>query len=95
MIATLNQLVSPSVIGLVIDKLTNAEYADIYRIGSYYLILVVVCAIADFGKNHYFMRVSYAIARDLKGDLYSNIINKDIEFFDEHKTGELRKNFAI
>ena len=36
--------------------------------------------------------VSERIARNLRGDLYHSLINKDIEFFDSKKTGDLRMN---
>lgn len=42
------------------------------------------------------MIMSERIARSLRGDLYTSLIKKDVEFFDSKKTGELRKkNFLI
>lgn len=35
--------------------------------------------------------MSERIAKSLRGDLYASILNKDIEFFDSRKTGDLRK----
>lgn len=35
--------------------------------------------------------MSNRIARNLRRDFYSSVINKDIAFFDERKTGDLRK----
>jgi ABC-type bacteriocin/lantibiotic exporter with double-glycine peptidase domain len=35
--------------------------------------------------------ISEKIARNLRGDLYASLINKDVEFFDSKKTGDLCK----
>lgn len=86
-IATLVQLVTPFIIGIIIDDLNKEQFDHINTVGSWYLLLVVICAIADYLKNYFFMRVSFAVSQDLKTDLYKNIINKDIEFFDANKTG--------
>lgn len=38
--------------------------------------------------------ISERIAKNLRGDLYESLINKDVEFFDSKKTGDLCK-FAL
>jgi ABC-type multidrug transport system fused ATPase/permease subunit len=35
--------------------------------------------------------ISERIARNIRGDLYASLINKDVEFFDSKKTGDLCK----
>jgi hypothetical protein len=35
--------------------------------------------------------MSEKIALNLRGDLYTSLINKDVEFFDSKKTGDLCK----
>ena len=42
LISTLNWLATPTVIGIVIDKLTKAEYDDINVLAWWYLLLVSV-----------------------------------------------------
>lgn len=34
--------------------------------------------------------ISERIAKDLRNDLYISLVNKDVEFFDNRKTGDLR-----
>ena len=34
--------------------------------------------------------ISERIAKNLRYDLYESLINKDVEFYDERKTGDLR-----
>ena len=33
--------------------------------------------------------ISERIAKNLRNDLYQSLVNKDVEFFDERKTGDL------
>jgi hypothetical protein len=35
--------------------------------------------------------MSERVAKSLRGDLYASILNKDVEFFDSRKTGDLCK----
>jgi len=35
--------------------------------------------------------ISERIAKNLRKDLYQSLVNKDVEFFDGRKTGDLRK----
>ena len=41
----------------------------------------------------YYNVMSERIAKALRLDLYSSLINKDVEFFDSRKTGDLCKSY--
>lgn len=40
----------------------------------------------------YYNVISERIAKNLRYDLYHSLVNKDVEFFDGRKTGDLCKN---
>ena len=39
--------------------------------------------------------MSEQISKNLRHDFYDNVINKDIAFFDDRRTGDLRKQFYL
>ena len=44
-----------------------------------------------FVRGYLYNLISERIAKNIRGDLYSSLINKDVEFFDSKKTGDLCK----
>ena len=60
---------------------------DQYCLGM--LVLVLVSGICVFIRGATFNTLSEKIAQYLRYDLFFFLINKDISFFDENKTGEI------
>lgn len=48
-------------------------------------------SICTFARASIFNLMSERVAKSLRGDLYASILNKDVEFFDSRKTGDLCK----
>ena len=48
-------------------------------------------ALANAFRSLIFHSMSERIARNLREDFYNSIVNKDVAFFDERKSGDLRK----
>lgn len=46
-------------------------------------------------RAYAFSIMSERISRNLRYDFYENVINKDVAFFDERRTGDLRKYSLI
>lgn len=49
-------------------------------------------------RAYLFSIISERISRNLRHDFFESIINKDVAFFDERRTGDLRKltiNFLL
>ena len=44
-------------------------------------------------RAYLFSIMSERISRNLRHDFYESVINKDVSFFDESRTGDLRKCF--
>ena len=87
----LSELVMPSFIGIVINFLQKEEYD---KIGPFCLSLfgvVVLAGICVFFRAAIFNIMSERIARNLRKDFYDSLVNKDITFYDEQRTGELCK----
>ena len=82
-------LVSPLLIGRAIDYMTLKEYEKINTLILWYLVIVVISAFAGAWRQYLFNSMSERIAQNLRNDYYVSLVNKDIAFFDERKSGDL------
>ena len=82
-------LVIPLYIGRVIDLLAEGNYDAVGELSGYMLIVLVFSAICIGMRAAIFNILSERIARNLRKDYFTSLIEKDIEFYDERRTGEL------
>jgi len=59
------------------------------RLSGWFLIVVVVCGLATGMRAAIFNILSERIARNLRKDYYTTIVEKDIAFFDDRRTGDI------
>lgn len=86
---SLSDLVVPLFIGRVIDLLKEEDYDGVGTLCLYMLIVIFISGICVGMRAAIFNILSERIARNLRRDFYDSIINKDIAFFDERRTGDL------
>ena len=100
-LGNLGTLAIPYYIGLFIDDMTRGNYDNIQRLVYELLIIIFVCtllisnliqisSVGVFLRGMLYNLVSERIGRNLRNDLYKSLVNKDVEFFDSKKTGDLR-----
>jgi ATP-binding cassette subfamily B protein len=53
------------------------------------MVVVILSALANAFRSLIFHSMSERIARNLRQDFYNSIVNKDVAFFDERKSGDL------
>lgn len=86
---SVGELAAPFYLGQVISALSNDEFD---KVGPYclQLFLIICCSGACGGCRAYTFNVmSEIIARKLRFDFFDSVINKDVAFFDERRTGDL------
>ena len=88
---SMSDLSVPFFIGKVIDLLTKGDFDAIGTWCLYMLGIILVSGACVGMRAAIFNILSERIARNLRKDFYESIINKDIEFFDERRTGDLGK----
>jgi len=76
-------------IGAVIDYVNKDDYDSVGELCLYMIIVVVVSSICVGMRAASFNILSEKIAKNLKKDYYASIMNKDIAFFDQRRTGDL------
>ena len=87
----MSDLSVPYFIGKVIDLLEKGDYGAIGDLCLYMLAIIIVSGICVGMRAAIFNILSERIARNLRRDFYESIVNKDIEFFDARRTGDLGK----
>lgn len=86
---SLSDLAVPLFIGRVIDLLQKGDFDGVGTLCLYMLIIILISGICVGMRAAIFNILSERIARNLRKDFYESIVNKDIAFFDERRTGDL------
>jgi ABC-type multidrug transport system fused ATPase/permease subunit len=82
-------LVMPLFIGKAIDNMNKGDFDKNGKLCGYLMISVVITAVFVGMRSYLFNSMSERIARDLRRDFFGKIVNQDIGFFDEQKSGDL------
>lgn len=89
LLGSVGDFVVPLYVGFVITALSNGQF-DL--VGNYCLqLFLIICGSgACAGMRAYlFSIMSERISRNLRLDFFESVINKDVAFFDERRTGDL------
>ena len=84
----------PGLIGEVVDCMqasvtSTMDWDRINQLCLFMLILIGVSAVCGGLRGVTFNTISEKIAFHIRYDLFLQLVNKDVEFFDANKTGEL------
>lgn len=85
----LAQFAVPALIGIVLDAMKNQDWDTINFYCMWMLIFVLFSAASVWIRGQTFNTISERIAYQLRYDLFYFLINKDVRFFDEMKTGDI------
>ena len=79
----------PALLGVVVDAMTvnDMHKINVYCIGM--MIIILFSSLCVWVRGSTFNIISERIAKYLRYDLFLHLINKDVAFFDEHKTGDI------
>ena len=79
----------PAILGGVVDAMLKSDWDEIGRLVLWMLIIVIASAFCVWGRAFTMHIVANRISYHLIYDLFFLLLNKDVAFFDENKTGEL------
>ena len=92
MMQTLTTIANPYLGGLLIDSIksiNNQKSNEINKLGIIFLCVFTLSSFF-FALSKYLIRIlSEKVGNNLKKEIFSNLLNFDIEFFDSRKTGDL------
>mmetsp|Transcript_12194 Transcript_12194/g.20551 ORF Transcript_12194/g.20551 Transcript_12194/m.20551 type:complete len:155 (+) Transcript_12194:80-544(+) len=92
--STAAQFYIPYLIGQVIDQMKQRNMDEVSRLVLQGLAIVAVSAVCAMFRGAIFNTMSEEIAKHLRYDIFFFLLNKDVAFFDENKTGELLSRIA-
>jgi ATP-binding cassette subfamily B protein len=89
-------LLFPRVIGSIVDQATTHErsLASLDRTAMWLVVIAVVQALAFALRFSLFTIAGERVVARLRADLFARLMDQDIAFFDENKTGELMNRLA-
>eukprot|EP01017_Pseudomicrothorax_dubius_P036040 TRINITY_DN5125_c0_g1_i6.p1 TRINITY_DN5125_c0_g1~~TRINITY_DN5125_c0_g1_i6.p1 ORF type:complete len:621 (-),score=116.14 TRINITY_DN5125_c0_g1_i6:604-2466(-) len=93
LINSLTMIAIPSYCGLLLDEI-NKRGKNIEEIGIHFLIIGVVNAIANMCQMYLFDNVGQNVIRDIRSQLFTSIMHKDVDFFEQRQTGELMSRLS-
>tara|TARA_B110000285_G_C14949064_1_gene525808 strand:- start:307 stop:624 length:318 start_codon:yes stop_codon:yes gene_type:complete len=82
-------LAIPFFIGYVVDAMGRKDMSDINFYCFWMGVICIFSAIMSGTRAFTFNTLSEKIGKMIKYDLFMSLINQDIGFFDETKTGEI------
>jgi ABC-type multidrug transport system fused ATPase/permease subunit len=88
-LGSLTDFLSPNFIGLTITALTKGDYKKVDEYIWKFVVIIVATAIASMIRDYIFAIASEALGMSLRQKLYDTIIRKDIQFFDDNRTGDI------
>jgi len=81
----------PDYIGKVINKLAEEEYDAVDKLLIQWIGLTCIGALCAFVRDFIFSLTSERLGVNIRQRLYEAVIHKDISFFDDNRTGDIRK----
>jgi ABC transporter fused permease/ATP-binding protein len=94
-IASSANLVFPQAIRILVDgALTNGAHEAVDRAAIFLFVVGVIAAIAGAARFVLFTVAGERVVARLRRDAYAKLLDQEIAFFDEHKTGDLTSRLA-
>ena len=79
----------PLMLGYVIDAMNNQDWHLINQYCLWMLYIVLGSSVLCWVRGTTFNKMSAKLAQQLRYDFFYQMMNKDVPFFDEHRTGEI------
>lgn len=83
----------PNLIAQVIDAMKEQDKALVYYNLKVWLVIIAIGAVSTMLNSYLFGLTSQRLGRALRNRLFKALLKKDIAFYDECRTGDLRKSF--
>lgn len=85
-------MVAPGYVGLILDGFREADekgWDPVYLLISQFLYITAFTAVCAFFREIIFGLVSQKLGLSIRGQLFSNIVRKDVSFYDNFRTGDM------
>lgn len=82
-------MVAPGYIGLIIDGFAAEDWDKVYTLITQFLYITAITAVCGFFREIIFGIVSQKLGLSIRSQLFSNIVKKDVAFYDNFRTGDM------
>jgi len=79
----------PALLGFVVNRMEQNSFQDINAACLWMIAIIAFSSVASGIRGFTFNTISERIAKHLRYDLLMHLLNKDVAFYDIHKTGDL------
>ena len=86
----------PKLTGVITDGLTahSMDWGDVKRNLLYLFLLGLSLAVGRFFWRYFLFGASRSIEKELRNDMFAQLEKMDVEYYNEHKTGDLMTRFT-
>ena len=86
----------PKLTGMITDGLTahSMDWVDVKRNLLYLFLLGLSLAVGRFFWRYFLFGASRSIEKELRNDMFAHLEKMDVEYYNEHKTGDLMTRFT-
>ena len=86
----------PKLTGVITDGLTahSMGWVDVKRNLLYLFLLGLSLAVGRFFWRYFLFGASRSIEKELRNDMFAHLEKMDVEYYNEHKTGDLMTRFT-
>ena len=88
-------MIVPFLIGYVVDAMTKSDFDLINKYCLYMAIFVAFSSTSAFFRTYFFKNINANLGRMIHYDMFYNIINKDITFFEKNLTGDILSRLNV
>jgi ATP-binding cassette subfamily B protein len=91
LLGLVGEFVTPLFIGLIIDTIVKEDFDEVKKLTIIWTIFNTAGALFAGIQRYIFNITTEKIGQDLRKTTFNSVIEKDVAFFDERKTGDLSK----
>lgn len=86
----------PKLTGVITDGLTahSMDWGDVKKNLLYLFLLGLSLAVGRFFWRYFLFGASRSIEKELRNDMFAHLEKMDVEYYNEHKTGDLMTRFT-
>ena len=88
---SIQEFTTPYFIGESLSAMEELNYSKLNKIIVEWICVLLVGALFSSLRDYMFNIASEKIGKSIRSNFYTNTLKKDIAFYDERKTGDLRK----
>lgn len=89
LITAFTQTSIPLICGKIVDSINKNNSDELFSLCYKFIYIAITTGIFGFFKGYCYDLLGSRVVRDLRLELFSKLLHKDLEFYDSNRTGDL------